>query len=186
MVYKTGTKGFTLVEVVIVVAIIGILAAIAVPAFLSWLPNMRLKAAARDVHGALVQIKGEAAKRNVASALTINQPIGGVNQAYVLYEDANVNAQYEVGETIIMQVQQWPDDVTFDITQGVGTWANPTIIFRPNTIPEAWPDTTVGTEPTTVPTPADPNSTIFLTILATGRTLGVSVSSAGSISTISQ
>ncbi len=162
MVYKTGTKGFTLVEVMIVVAIIGILAAIAVPAFLSWLPNMRLKAAARDVHGALVQVKGEAAKRNQECALTFNQPPGG---AYVLYVDANQNAQYDVGETIILQVQQWPNDVTLDTTNplGVGALANPTIVFRRNTIPTA-------------------NGSIFLNS-STDRTLEVVVSPAGSIST---
>ena len=61
---KTGQRGFTLVEVMIVVAIIGIFAAIALPNFLSWLPNIRLKAAARDLYSNMHKTRTEAVKTN--------------------------------------------------------------------------------------------------------------------------
>jgi len=54
--------GFTLVEVIMVTVIIAILAAFAVPNFMDWLPNMRLKAAARGLYSNLQQAKLRAVK----------------------------------------------------------------------------------------------------------------------------
>ena len=73
---KKRQKGFTLVEVMIVVAIIGILAAIAVPSFLSWLPNMRLKAAARDLYSNMQKAKMEAIKSNIPTLFNFTSGIG--------------------------------------------------------------------------------------------------------------
>ena len=73
-------KGFTLAEVMIVVAIIGILSAIAVPSFLTWVPNIRLKAAARNLYSNMQKVKTEAIKRNenVVLLITAVDCTGGI------------------------------------------------------------------------------------------------------------
>jgi prepilin-type N-terminal cleavage/methylation domain-containing protein len=64
--------GFTIIELIIVIAVIGIMAAIAVPNFLSWLPQYRLKSAARDLHSNLQRTKIGAIKSNKKWAIVFN------------------------------------------------------------------------------------------------------------------
>lgn len=73
---KPRQRGFTLLEVIIVVVIIGIMAAIAVPNFLSWLPNMRLKAASRDLYGHMMRAKVEAVKSNTPTLFNFSSGTG--------------------------------------------------------------------------------------------------------------
>ena len=58
-----GAGGFTLAEVVVAVAIAGIVAAMAAPALVQWQADQRLKEAARVVAGAFTQARGEAVRR---------------------------------------------------------------------------------------------------------------------------
>jgi type IV fimbrial biogenesis protein FimT len=57
-------SGFSLLELLIIIVIIAILAAIAIPAFSAWLPNYRLRQAARDVYSNLQRAKVNAIKSN--------------------------------------------------------------------------------------------------------------------------
>jgi prepilin-type N-terminal cleavage/methylation domain-containing protein len=61
--------GFSLIELVGVMVIIGVLASIAIPGFASLLPNYRLEAAAKDLYSDLQLAKLTAVKQNAISAI---------------------------------------------------------------------------------------------------------------------
>jgi prepilin-type N-terminal cleavage/methylation domain-containing protein len=67
-------KGFTLIEMLIVVLAIGILAAISAPSFLAWLNSKRVEQALVEVEAALQETQSEAIKRSKECTLTIPAP----------------------------------------------------------------------------------------------------------------
>ena len=64
--------GFTLIELMIVITIMGIIASIAIPAFSTWLPEYRLRAAAMDLFSNMQFAKRVAIKTNEKCTLVFN------------------------------------------------------------------------------------------------------------------
>lgn len=95
-------KGFTLIEIVVVVAILAILAAISIPGFSSWLPNYRLKNSARDIYGVMKIAKSRAVNANTVAVIIFSIP----NDTYTVFLDngpggASGNWALDASETII-------------------------------------------------------------------------------------
>lgn len=59
-----NAKGFSLVELIVVVALIGILTAIATPSFIDWRRNIEYRAAARDIVSMMREAKAKAISTN--------------------------------------------------------------------------------------------------------------------------
>ena len=77
----------------IAIAIIAILSAIAVPNIISWLPNYRAKAAARDMISNFQKAKMEAVKRNTDVVITFTTggyvPSGHVGSYQIFLDDGS-------------------------------------------------------------------------------------------------
>jgi prepilin-type N-terminal cleavage/methylation domain-containing protein len=67
-------SGFTLLELIVTMAVLAILAGIAIPGFTAWLPNYRLRSAALDVFSNFQQAKVLAVRANRDHRVEFNQP----------------------------------------------------------------------------------------------------------------
>ena len=76
---ENSHAGFTLVELVVTISIVGVLAALAAPAFRELIAGQRVQAAASDLYTGLVRARSEALKQNVD--VTISSTAGSTNWA---------------------------------------------------------------------------------------------------------
>lgn len=105
--------GFTLLELLVTVAVLSILSAIAIPGFSNWMVDLRLKSTARELVSNFQKCKIEAVKRNANVVLSFSPqtyaPKGGAGR-YVIFVDNGAgggtagNFVRESGETLILQV----------------------------------------------------------------------------------
>jgi prepilin-type N-terminal cleavage/methylation domain-containing protein len=88
-----NAKGFTLLELCIAVALVSILAAIAIPNYIGWLPKRHLRSSAIDVQAAIQLAKMTAIREN--TSVSVKFDTGSEN--YQAFIDANEDGTPDAG-----------------------------------------------------------------------------------------
>ena len=65
-------SGFTITELMVTIAVIAILASVAIPNFLAWLPNYRLRSGAEEIHFTLQLARIRAIKENATATVSFD------------------------------------------------------------------------------------------------------------------
>ena len=152
--------GFTLVELLIVIAIMGIIAAVTIPGYLAFIPNYRLRAAAEELQGDIQFAKIRAIKLGVVVSIRVNT----ATDTYTMFVDNGAGANTGNGaldgdEGAPIKTATMPSGI--DIT-GV-TFTNNAVQFNSRGLPFNWNDGEVSIRN------------------ERGRTTAVSVDEAGSV-----
>jgi prepilin-type N-terminal cleavage/methylation domain-containing protein len=82
MLFRTShskVKGFTLIETLVAVVILGILAAIVAPSFMTWLNNKKVEDITTSVEGAITEAKLTAGRKNKSCSILITSTTASVN-----------------------------------------------------------------------------------------------------------
>jgi len=104
-------SGFTLIELMVIIAIMAVSAGIAIPNFLSYMPKHRLNGAARQVMGDLMAARMKAVKLNHRAKVFFYS-----DHQYKICDDADNNGTVADGEgdVLLRDIQTEYSDVTFD------------------------------------------------------------------------
>jgi type IV fimbrial biogenesis protein FimT len=111
---RYGCAGFTLVELMIVVAVVAILLSLAAPAFSGMVSSVRLSSASNSLFSSLLLARSEAIKRNSRVVLCKSvtgdacTSTDGWEQGWIVFHDVNNNATLDAGETLLSRESALP------------------------------------------------------------------------------
>ncbi len=106
------TRGFSIGELMTVVAVIGVLGAISIPNFMAFQPAMRLNGGARQVLTKLMWARAQAVQENATYGVTFPS-----THTLQIFNDSNLNGSYDAGEwTQTVDIQSDYSDVSFTLS----------------------------------------------------------------------
>jgi Tfp pilus assembly protein FimT len=148
---RKNSMGFTLVELLTTIGMITILCLIAIPTFTAWLPNYRLKQAARDLYSNLQRTKIGAIKANESWGIWFESGAGryriyslGPNRTWENgggddeYRNITINLSSYKGvnfghgtATNDVDGHVFADNITYKVPDGVAVFSNRGTVVNP-------------------------------------------------------
>lgn len=128
-----GERGFTLIEILMVVAVLGVLITAGMPGFNAWITKARVSGAANEFLGDLSYARNEAATRQVEVAICVSTDLASCatgqtwDKGRIIFIDSNADGAVTSGETILRVSQ--PMNGTSVATTGFGS--SDIVRFRP-------------------------------------------------------
>lgn len=115
-------KGFTLIELGVVLAVISIMSVVAIPNIISMMADYRLKAAVRDIVSNFQKAKMVAVKRNTLCTISFKVSSGGESYDYLAYIDEDRDFECDSCEIILVskRLSDYKSGVAFDSSKGGG------------------------------------------------------------------
>ena len=110
-------RGFTLIELMIVLAVASVLLGAAVPAMTSTIKSVQLSSASNELLAGLFLARSEAIKRNGRGVICKSADgatctaSGGWEQGWLVFHDANNDGSRDAGEAIVKQAQPLAGDL---------------------------------------------------------------------------
>ncbi|MBI3871598.1 MAG: GspH/FimT family pseudopilin [candidate division Zixibacteria bacterium] len=121
----TNDKGMSMMELMTVVVIIGVMAAMAVPSFMKEMPQIRTKGAVRDVVSSLRTARSMAISTKVPCGVGFDAK----DSSYFVFLDKNnpQEAKFSAGDSVVSS-----NGLSKDITVQYQTFPNDAIVFQPD------------------------------------------------------
>jgi type IV fimbrial biogenesis protein FimT len=92
-----NNKGFTLTELTVTLALLGIMSSISIPSYFSWLPRHRLQTSVRHIYDDMNMARSTAVKTNADIGIQFIPS----NETYRIFIDANQDQTLDTGDTVI-------------------------------------------------------------------------------------
>lgn len=97
-------SGFSMAELMLIVCIIGLLSAVAIPAAQGWLPGYRLKQAGRQLAADMNLAKFTAIRRGRTCVVGFLQPVKGLLYDCVVFIDNDDNMEFSSGDVLFTSI----------------------------------------------------------------------------------
>ena len=125
---KTESRGFTLTELLIVVAIGGILLTFAVPSFTESIQNNRMATQINELHASLSFARSEAVKRNgsvtMCRSSNATSCTGDWQDGWIVFLDTNFDGAFNGTDEVLRVHGGMNEDMTLDFDQTRVTYAS--------------------------------------------------------------